>query len=73
MNGSLTKEFKAFRGFRQGDPLSPFLFIILAKGLAGLVRHSTLRGEFKGFRINEDVSYVLLQFAYGTILMGEGS
>lgn len=38
MNGSPTDEFKVHRGFRQGDPLSPFLFTIAAEGLAGLVR-----------------------------------
>ena len=38
VNGSPTDEFKPSRGLRQGDPLAPFLFLVVAEGLARIVR-----------------------------------
>ncbi|CAK8537008.1 unnamed protein product [Lathyrus sativus] len=73
VNGSPTKEFEVEKGLRQGDPLSPFLFVIVAEGLAGLVRKSQELGEFEGFVVNGKCMVDLLQFADDTLIVGEGT
>jgi hypothetical protein len=73
VNGSPTEDFKVGRGLRQGDPLSPFLFLIAAEGLAGLMRRAVLLRKFKGYHVSDNMQFQMLQFADDTILMGEGT
>ncbi|PNX58635.1 ribonuclease H, partial [Trifolium pratense] len=72
VNGSPTEDFKVGRGLRQGDPLSPFLFLIVAEGLSGMMNKAAAIGKFKGFKVNANLDFHLLQFADDTIIMGEG-
>jgi hypothetical protein len=39
------------RGLRQGDPLSPYLFILVAEGLIALIHQVVNRGDIHGARI----------------------
>jgi len=64
VNGSPMEEFKPKRGLRQGDPLAPFLFIIVVKGLSGLVREAKKANLLSGVEVGrERVQVELLQFA----------
>ncbi|XP_058732778.1 uncharacterized protein LOC131604350 [Vicia villosa] len=73
VNVSPTKEFVVKRGLRQGDPLSPFLFVLVAEALARLVRKSIEIGEFENFVIKRSCGVDILQFADDTLLVGEGT
>ncbi|GKV04538.1 hypothetical protein SLEP1_g16691 [Rubroshorea leprosula] len=72
INGSPTMEFKSSKGLRQGDPLSPFLFLLVGEGLCGLVRKAESEGLFQGMDIRTSgMSLSLLQFADDSVFMGK--
>jgi hypothetical protein len=39
------------RGLRQGDPISPYLFILVTEGLSTLIKHAVARGDLHGVKI----------------------
>ena len=53
VNGSPQGFFEQEKGIRQGDPLSPFLFIIMAEVLGRLILKQKALGLWKGIRITK--------------------
>ncbi|XP_031116020.1 uncharacterized protein LOC116019789 [Ipomoea triloba] len=51
VNGSPIGQVIPTRGIRQGDPLSPYLFIICAEGLSLLLQQAEARGSIHGCRV----------------------
>ena len=51
INGSPRGHIIPFRGIRQGNPLSPYLFLLCAKGLLALIKVSVARGDMKGVSV----------------------
>lgn len=70
VNGTPTQEFKPTRGLRQGDPTAAFLFIIVAEGLAGLVRQAVKNKLLEGVKVGiNEVEINILQFAEDTLFV----
>ncbi|XP_074306435.1 uncharacterized protein LOC141641679 [Silene latifolia] len=51
VNGTFTEEFAPTRGIRQGDPISPYLFILCAGVLSGQLRKAAEDGSIRGIRV----------------------
>lgn len=70
VNGELTEEIKPQRGLRQGDPLSPYLFLICAEAFSCLLNAAESRGETKGICVCEGASSINhLLFADDSLLL----
>ncbi|GJR31069.1 retrotransposon protein, putative, ty1-copia subclass [Tanacetum coccineum] len=67
-----SEEFGLERGVRQGDPLSPFLFILAAEGLNAIVSKAVEKGIFRGVVVGDNnVMVPHLQYADDTIFFGD--
>jgi len=72
VNGSPTEEISVQRGLKQGDPLAPFLFLLVAEGFSGLMTNAVNRNLFKGFEVKRGGLVIShLQYADDTLCIGE--
>ena len=68
-NGHLTEYFCLQRGCRQGDPISPYIFILCAELLGHMIRQDN---SIRGITINEK-HFKLSQYADDTQVFLDGS
>jgi hypothetical protein len=72
VNGSTTEEICIHRGLKQGDPLAPFLFLLVAEGFSSLMRNAVDRNLFEGFDLGGGGLVVShLQYADDTLCIGK--
>ncbi|GKC67573.1 RNA-directed DNA polymerase, eukaryota, partial [Tanacetum coccineum] len=71
VNGSPTAEFEFFKGLKQGDPLSPFLFILIMESLHISFKNVISAGLFNGIRIDSSFNLSHLFYADDVIFVGK--
>ena len=73
-NGSKSEQFNPTRGLRQGDPISPYLFVICMEKLAHLIQEQMNNGSWKPIRLNSNgppISHLF--FADDLVIFAEAS
>ena len=74
LNGSPIHNFEPKRGLRQGDPLSPYLFIIAMEVFSRLINQKVDNGMISGFRLSRGTPTLHhIFFADDVFLMGKCS
>jgi len=74
INGSPTLEFCPKRGLHQGDPLAPFLFLIVGERLAGVVRKAVEKNLVESLEVGvKKVKVNMLQYADDTMFLCEAN
>lgn len=74
LNGTPFKAFNPTRGLRQGDPLSPFLFILATEGLGRQVKARLANEQLKGLRIcGNELPITHQQFVDDVMFYGQAS
>lgn len=73
-NVSMTNSFRPSRGIRQGDPFSPYLFVLRIKRLGHLIQAKVAGGVWKGIKCSKESPAIThLFFADDLLLFGEAT
>ncbi|GJX18639.1 RNA-directed DNA polymerase, eukaryota [Tanacetum coccineum] len=73
INGSPSKEYSCHRGLKQGDPLAPYLFILIMESLHLSFNRVVDEGLFKGIQLPGSLSLSHLFYADDAMFIGEWS
>jgi hypothetical protein len=74
VNGNLLPQFSPSRGLRQGDPISPYLFLMCAEGLSALLNYFSMGFVDRGVRVcNRSPWITHLLFADDSLIFIEAS
>ena len=73
INGDPSNPLNPSQGIRQGDPLSPFLFILMSEGLGRMLSNAKATSSLKGLSLHDHTPLTHQQFVDDNLLMGHPS
>lgn len=73
INGQVTQWFDSGRGLRQGDPLSPYLFLLISQNLSAMLNHALYQNWIPGFDGRLNVNFNHLMFTDDLIIVTRAS
>jgi hypothetical protein len=74
VNGVPSGPFSPSRGIRQGDPLSPFLFLLITEGLGRSLKAAIHCNALQGLKLSEEGEALShLQFVDDNLLIGSST
>ena len=74
VNGERLDTFTPSRGIKQGDPLSPYIFILCMENLAWLIHNEVEAGNWSEIRVSRnDPSFTHLFFADDLVLFAKAT
>ncbi|GJS34014.1 RNA-directed DNA polymerase, eukaryota [Tanacetum coccineum] len=71
LNGSPSLEFEFHRGLKQGDPLAPYLFILIMESFHLSISRAVDAGIFRGINISDDLNISHLFYADDAVFIGK--
>jgi mannosylglycoprotein endo-beta-mannosidase len=74
-NGKKTNTFNSSRGLRQGDPISPYLFVLAIERLSHKIQDLVVAGTWKGLKFGRGSGPIVshINFADDLVLVAEAS